>query len=1732
MKKTDAHSFEGLARIGHPIKQKNNLLWDAHNIRLTTRNGKDSLLSITNERSTTELCSFPGEQYVGHVQAGKYLVLFNHAKDDSYDVIYRIELHNNIKAEEVKKIILFKGTSLNLNPDYPIHGVSVQDFQTVFKVFWTDNLNVVKHIDILKPERLGAAYDDSIGYTKTYGEYSDFCIVNSLEFTETCSVTINYDSGMFPASVVQYVLTYYNEYEMETNPFWYSPLMYASYADRGGSPEDTIACNFTINVKGVNSKYQYLRIYSIVRTSLNTTPTVKVVNDIAIEDKWEISYTDDNTTGYTIDPNELLLKQYNSVIAKTLAVKDGTLFMGNVKYQRTSLYNKSLGIVTEDFKLNNPDQPITNQYHEVLVHPNILTENDYTCQLSTNTSGFQYNETYRLGVRFITAQGEFSDPIWVGDVKNEKPPYLAYKTVQNQKNYYITKGEFYVNFSEELIKKLSAVGYVGVQPLYVIPKLSDRHVIAQGLLNPTVYNILDRKVNHNIESQASWFLRPDCPEYYIYDPKYTAAYGSQYHKNDFDFTGVYTDNGAYVANCHDWTLAIGNGHNVEIQGMNTFWNATTDTAKTIEYYTGDKNAFLNNDWTLAETAESNVVLSAASTMTGSLYCGESSFVPVTRKISLSTSMSGYNTYYAVDRSIQTFNSPDFENSDIVNLVNSNPKLDVEWLGSYDFYKNYGMFEIETLSSLATSLALGSLNTKQDDMYGSRSMVSGTFYNDALLKTDISCYTKWGDDDTIGCYNYMVYPFSQGDSVTNAISAVQDQNAYNKPKRITVFNQKLSKTTVKLNKLISSELPNLTGCKVFNSEDVEYIKIKKGTEDASTDTTFKYYGNLDTQYAQGEAPWYNHVITPYSLTPSDRKTYIWCNDLEDPPTKYWGTGKLPSNNNYISYFEGTMDGLLHNVAVPNEFVKFQHFAMDNLKENIINLSVSTNLDKNSVCEILDSEYKGNTYTRGVFFQKMIGSLLYCTNETRMIMNLQIAVDSTDTYAGNTAQIKFEDVGHEVHLFAISSYGPRKLFRYSDKDDSTSTRDVDYSYWGEFLAQSVGFTGFIILTEDYSYVNTSITDASKNTFKLPKGTVFKVTFDTNGWFLLGNWRDEQSTENFSKFRYRKDCRMSWHTNPEWGIKKVYNWNSYAYCLDGYRDAQTFISPNNSLVNHLNPHVTKGIKIRYKSLPHLVLSFDEALPWACTSASVDNNYIKTHGYNFAINLVQDPVNPYGGNSLQALQNNIWIPAGDVRSFIDHGYVVWDRGDTWYQQYDCLRVYPYSLDDTVNQIIDVCAFYVESKINLDGRYDKNRLLCSSALIPENYNKINPVYSQLDNFFTGNIKTELYYQTESYPTQLTWTSPRVATSKVDSWLSSFNMLSSTDIDSSKGQITALCTYNDDLLCFQENSFGKVLYNERVQINTEDNTPIEIANSGKVQGIKAISTHVSCQDLFALTTSEKGVYFIDRNTGTFYRYNQEGLVDLNLTLGNYYWPKEHNQYADWMFDSENNPNGFRCFYDPTYKDVYFCHGKNGKIDYEHALCYSELMEQFTSQLSYGGSVMTSYEGNLYAIAEDPTTISSDLKLWQCFTGKTAEGVDSYNQIFNKERPFDFTFISVGEDTASKTFDTIEFKMDAYLNGQLEDTEPNPSGRDPKWYYMERHSENDTFAKPLTYIEVSNEYQDSGKVKLNDSTLRKKYRVWRLMMPRVRKRERLVNPWVKITVGNDSPGTRSVIIHDLNVNYTI
>ena len=538
---------------------------------------------------------------------------------------------------------------------------------------------------------------------------------------------------------------------------------------------------------------------------------------------------------------------------------------------------------------------------------------------------------------------------------------------------------------------------------------------------------------------------------------------------------------------------------------------------------------------------------------------------------------------------------------------------------------------------------------------------------------------------------------------------------------------------------------------------------------------------------------------------------------------------------------------------------------------------------------------------------------------------------------------------------------------------------------------------------------------------------------------------------------------------------------------------------------------VRMRYKSTPHLVLSVSSSASASAGASVLPVTEIVRKGDN------DDSFyrgTMFGGVSEDALKSNIWIPCGEPVA-LGSSYdgtptngatkIQYSYGDTYYQRWDCLKTYPFTPED-INQIVEIGSFMLETRINIDGRYDRNRGQSSNLnMTPQNFNLLNPVYTQVNNFFTYRILDEAYYNISSFPNQITWTKEKQAGADVDLW-TNITLASTYDMDGSKGAVVSLNTWKDQIYCFQDRGISNILFNSRVQIPTSDGVPIEISNSYKVDGYRYISDGVGCINKWTISSTPSGLYFIDSISNHLY-YIGEGIQDISTV---------HNM-TSWFNNIEEN-EVVSTLYDDVNHDLYLMfpakYDNNGNLKTTGgALCYSEILGQFTSFMDYDRVALLESNGNYVYTMRDS-------KLYYMFLG-------DYCDFFGTYKGWDFTFISNGVDSSTMDFDkifsTLDYRMDVFYGNN----------------YMPNRT--------LDYIQVSDEYQDTGQVSLarlktvsnvksyhrKGTNLQKKFRIWRIQIPRNKNSlDRIRNPWCKIKLGKNNETNLKAVLHDLNVQYFI
>lgn len=1366
------------------------------------------------------------------------------------DRIYKLWFNNKVLTGER----LFRG-DLGFNYKHPIETISFYENTDIRKVYWTDGLNQPRVINI-------AAASDVVSKWNA----DSFNFVRTLNLNERVTIEKNIvASGSFAPGVIQYAFTYFDKYGQESNIFYTSPLYYISYNNRGASPEDRVSNSFNIEVTDVDKRFDYIRIYSIHRTSINATPDVRRVVDLAISTTNKITYTDNGSSGDSVDPTELLYIGGEEVVFGTMAQKDNTLFLGDIKTKRKildstirsyfkgksitfSIYNKSIG------------SPEAKGYYP---YSNQLKMNSY--QFKT----FKYLEYYRFGIQAQHYTGKWSEPIWINDVRN---------TVHVDTTFYednkigLPVAEFTLN-DATIINRLLGNGYVRIRPVIVYPTINDREVICQGILCPTVYNVSDRFGNSPF-AQSSWFIRPNAPfdetkafnyssdssgntREDVYPLGYTLGNPSIYSRagimhNDhikinsgnveYDLDTI--NKGTWVEFRHNHAIPGNNKRNAEIQCI---WEPPS-------------NPYINDGMSDSEVA---------------------------------SWVSNNAENYYVDQSIITLHSPDIEfDTDVKTIDTSKLKLRIVGMvplsafsSDIDIQTSTPVNSFQDSSELPAGFYKEPIGVENDFSYqsiathygdshfGWKGLVSGAFWFD-----EVSGYKKDVHNPNHLTTGFVVYPWHRNGSLNNTKYATDGyRSAMLDKKKISNMRYSYKSVYFDYSKIWnayidkSNKNTGISGVSLFDSNEVSLIKIP--AQENSNLSDINYYGNVD---------------------------------------------KL--------------------------------------------LTISRIGDKKDGYPIM---------TTGTQNADTDAHKLFSGNYIQVSDKITTQITGTDP-----VRIKYKSTPHAVLALNYSKTGEQRILpTIKDGDNSTSwsvnaqskyTDRKNHVYWDK--------------TEKGKFVSQDIITA-------PKGPISSVLSIQHGWLWLG---------------------------------ELYN------------------------------------------------------------DSVQNRF--------------------GGQTEEAFENNVWLPCGDPISLVDTNNGVksnitirWEEGDTYFQRYDHIKTYPFTLEDQ-NAVTDIVSFMCETRVNIDGRYDRNRGQTSNfSITPENFNLMNDVYSQPNNFFNYRTINPNKLNLDNFHNSITWTKTKTAGELVDTW-TNITLASTLDLDGDKGTVRALRRFNNNILAFQDRGISQILYNENMQISSTDGVPIEIANSGKVNGKRYISDRIGCTNKWSMCETSNGIYFIDDITKGIFLFNGQ-LNNISDKFGFHSWINRTSKNVSiWNpvdFDS------FVTYYDKVNGDVFF-------ISRDECLAFSEPLGQFSSFYSYEKMpYFTNLEDRGIALNVEGT--GALYKPWLHNEG-------DYNMFFGVYQPFYTTVIANPDMPVDKIFNNLEFRSDSW------DKSGNLLG---------------TTFDTLT---VWNEYQQ-GTSTLNNilgrpSNLKKKFRIWRANIPRAKAngRDRMRNPWLYIKLSMEEENVNKTVLHDMIVHY--
>lgn len=1518
------------------------------------------------------------------------------------DKIYKLwfDEEGNLQGE-----VLYSGL-LNFDYKHPIETIVFYENSELQKVYWVDGLNQLRVINT------NASNEVKEKWTNT-----SFDFKKKLKFGETVTINrIDSSNGMFDPGVVQYVLTYFNRYGSESNIFYTSPLYYASHSDRGGNPEEKVACSFEIKIDNLNNEnFDYIRIYSIARTSTDATPTVKVVADLNIQNANTITYVDGNLSGYITSATDLLYKQIQEIIANTFTQKDNTLFIGdfstpnNIIDEDTVNYFRSKEVAHIEFsnELESLDLVWANSNYYAYRHQ--LKNNSFKIKT------FKYGETYRFGLQFQKYSGVWSEAVWITDAENTVHIEGNYSNSEKVK---IPKATFTIKQDTGLpiIQNLISQGYVNVRPVIVYPSFQDRTVVCQGVLCPTVFNVGDRASNSPFV-QSSWFFRPDAP----YDVYLSTGQPLWEKKDSSDELYVYDRYETYIDRDHNAptigipsyeTMGENSKSGIMHNGKREFNNTRGYLDGDEEKYVGDSKSTVSNfskgTWVefrdlypipdeRIRRAEIQGILDPPKRP---FVCWASSAILKEdigdlRKPDEWVSNNSDNWY--VDRSIVTFHSPDIEWDDnIRNLdINTNDNYELKIVGIVPLTAFIGDLDIQTetpannykdSSAIAPGFYKKTQKTSNFSKYGFKCMASGAFWFDEITgrRTENPDFHPTG---------FIVYPFHRNGSLNNTINATE--SGYKSAKLST---KKLSNLRYSYNSLYFDEsdygdnfesgIYSRSKIALFDSNEVVPIKIKAegySTMKHSSDD-FVYYGNVDK-------------INTFSVNAGNKANGY-------PIT----IGTTSTDNNKISQQEGF----------------FQSYFDD------YNSTLNPGWQES---------YQG--YWRGWGLDDVYGIVL--TN------------DSYENASTDPVRIKYNSTPHFVIDLGSSLVNRVTLPVLKDKHES---------YFWKKYSDKIGTDEYYGWGEEF-YMNTSE----------------HIKFATN-WIKKAMKFSYYPTEGFDMGAIRALLEYSPYTSDT-VVKNAGVSNGHVYFSPYWYYTQFgFDSSNTDIIRIGN----KERKVDY--------SFPKEM-------SDDVNGSAGYGFLWLGEVRRKVVNNrFGGDTNEALEQNTWYPCGESVPLINiiEGdlTIIYREGDTYYQRYDNLKTYPASLEDQ-NCITEILSFMCETHINIDGRYDRNRGLMSNiATIPTNFNLLNNVYSQTNNYFSYTLANPDRIYLNEFRNSIAWSLTKTAGEDIDSW-TDMTLASTLDLDGDKGYIRALRSYRNNILAFQDRAISQILYNENVQLQSTEGLPIEIANSGKVSGKRVLWSETGVVNKWSICVTQDGVFFIDDiNKNINLLSNQMSCI--SDTSGFHTWIKTNiKDLSIWNpVDFEN----FVTYYDTVNDDVLF-------ISKDYCLAYSTSIGKFVSFYSYNGvPYINTIQGRGIELLES----RKPSKWWETGYKTWLRNEGDYNMYFDEYDNFYVTLIANPDPHIDKIFNNINMRTDTW------------------------DSEGNLLEETFDTLKVWNEYQEReiGLTRLfaRPSNLKKKFRIWRINIPRdnKNKRDRMRNPWLYIKLSKETENTNKTLLHDIVVDY--
>ena len=352
------------------------------------------------------------------------------------------------------------------------------------------------------------------------------------------------------------------------------------------------------------------------------------------------------------------------------------------------------------------------------------------------------------------------------------------------------------------------------------------------------------------------------------------------------------------------------------------------------------------------------------------------------------------------------------------------------------------------------------------------------------------------------------------------------------------------------------------------------------------------------------------------------------------------------------------------------------------------------------------------------------------------------------------------------------------------------------------------------------------------------------------------------------------------------------------------------------------------------------------------------------FLCNLRKNVI-PYGGYSAVDRSLNTYCSYGNYFKKDDTStkHVIFD-GDCYIQPFEYVSMHKQANPEylIMKTMMVVYAIPVETNINLAYTYghELSRNLGDwkttlSQIQPANvmnkYTQTAPMY-QYNSAYSIDPTAKQYAAqsieevSDTVDTRVVYTGPKQKGERIDSW-SKFQASNYIDVDSKYGQLTQLRSFHNQLLFWQENAFGVLSVNERVQMTDDSNMPLILGTGGVLQRYDyVLTTNGMKANQYADTQSDSAVYWFDNDRRELCTYTQNGSAPLSKAK----------QVQNLMNASTLN-NEPVVTYDKKFNEILF------NVTDIGAIVYSELAQSFTGLYTIPMKTALSFQNDLYFTAD-------------------------------------------------------------------------------------------------------------------------------------------------------------------------